>query len=101
MTSSAIRALGLGIVFMGIYILLVFSSLRDVLNPVLLAVVTTVTLSFDVLVAAGSYGAMMLVNPTMQVDVIFVIAILTVMGYSVNDTIVIFDRIRENYKNSE
>ena len=31
-----------------------------------------------------------------QVDVTFVAAILTIMGYSINDTIVIFDRIREN-----
>ncbi|OGC11648.1 protein-export membrane protein SecF [candidate division WOR-1 bacterium RIFOXYA12_FULL_52_29] len=33
-----------------------------------------------------------------QVDVTFVAAILTIMGYSINDTIVIFDRIRENLK---
>lgn len=33
-----------------------------------------------------------------QVDVTFVAALLTIMGYSINDTIVIFDRIRENLK---
>ena len=33
-----------------------------------------------------------------HVDSLFVTAILTVLGYSVNDTIVVFDRIRENYK---
>ena len=37
-------------------------------------------------------------NSTIQVDTIFVLAILTIMGYSINDTIIIFDRIRENMK---
>ncbi len=41
----------------------------------------------------------MMLDPTTQVDVIFVIALLTTMGYSINDTIVIFDRIRENLTN--
>jgi preprotein translocase subunit SecF len=35
-------------------------------------------------------------NPLVVVDSVFVMAILTVLGYSVNDTIIIFDRIREN-----
>ena len=33
-----------------------------------------------------------------QIDSLFVTAILTVLGYSVNDTIVVFDRVRENVK---
>ncbi|HMT27236.1 MAG TPA: hypothetical protein PKD96_02955, partial [Candidatus Absconditabacterales bacterium] len=41
-------------------------------------------------------GILMYFNQTIQIDVIFITAILTVMGYSINDTIVIFDRIREN-----
>jgi len=40
----------------------------------------------------------MAANSAVQVDLIFVIAILTIMGYSINDTIIIFDRIRENMK---
>jgi preprotein translocase subunit SecF len=34
----------------------------------------------------------------LEVDVLFVMAILAVLGYSVNDTIVVFDRVRENLK---
>jgi preprotein translocase subunit SecF len=37
-----------------------------------------------------------MLNHSVVVDSIFVMAILTVLGYSVNDTIIIFDRIREN-----
>lgn len=38
----------------------------------------------------------MMLVPTAQVDSIFIIVLLTVMGYSINDTIIILDRIREN-----
>jgi preprotein translocase subunit SecF len=58
------------------------------------------TLLHDVLIPVGIftilskyYGA--------EVDTLFVVAILTILGVSVSDTIVIFDRIRENLKNHE
>lgn len=70
--------------------------MRKVISPLLLAIVTIVTMIFDVSFASGIYGALMAMNQTIQVDTIFIIALLTVMGYSINDTIVIFDRIREN-----
>ncbi|MFZ5341240.1 MAG: hypothetical protein ACOZBL_01360 [Patescibacteria group bacterium] len=43
----------------------------------------------------------MKINPAVQVDSVFIIAILTIMGYSINDTIIIFDRVRENFKINE
>ncbi len=48
----------------------------------------------DVLVAVGFFAIFQL-----EVDSTFVAAILTIIGYSINDTIVIFDRIRENLRN--
>jgi preprotein translocase SecF subunit len=36
-----------------------------------------------------------------EVDVLFIVALLTILGISVNDTIVVFDRIRENLKLNE
>jgi SecD/SecF fusion protein len=47
------------------------------------------------------YGVMMWLNPTMQVDVIFIIALLTTMWYSITDTVVIFDRVREHIENDK
>jgi preprotein translocase SecF subunit len=44
----------------------------------------------------GAYGVWMAISETVQVDTIFIIALLTIMWYCINDTIVIFDRIREN-----
>ena len=43
----------------------------------------------------------MSLNGAVQIDTVFIIALLTVMGYSVNDTIVIFDRVRENVQDNE
>ena len=36
-----------------------------------------------------------------EVDILFVMALLAILGYSVNDTIVVFDRVRENLKHNE
>lgn len=51
---------------------------------------------FDILSPMGIYGIKMMIDSTAQVDVIFIIALLSTMGYSINDTIIIFDRIREH-----
>jgi len=41
----------------------------------------------------------MMIDHTMTINTVFIIAVLTNMGYSISDTIIIFDRIRENIKN--
>ena len=56
---------------------------------------------FDILATVGAYGLWMLVNDTLQVDTIFIISVLTVIAYGINDVIVIFDRIRENMSRSK
>jgi preprotein translocase subunit SecF len=55
------------------------------------AVSAVVALLHDVLIVIGLFSLFQ-----WEVDLVFVAAILTIVGYSVNDTIVIFDRIREN-----
>jgi len=57
------------------------------------AVATIASLLHNVLIVIGIFSIL-----RMEINVPFVAAILTVFGYSVNDTIVIFDRIRENIK---
>jgi len=99
MQSAALRAVIIGIIFMVVYMLFSFSAIRKVVSPSILASVTIVTMLFDILIPAGAYGLLMLINPTIQVDTVFIIAILTIMWYSINDTIIIFDRIRENAEN--
>lgn len=97
MKSSAIKAVVRGMVLMAIYILFAFAWMRQLISPALLGVITLWTMIFDIAFPAGMYGIWMSINPAIQIDAVFIIAILTVMGYSINDTIIIFDRVRENY----
>ncbi len=57
------------------------------------AVVALTTAIHDVVLALGIFSLLWL-----EIDSAFIAAILTIVGYSINDTIVIFDRIRENLK---
>jgi len=93
---AAKTALIWGIILMAIYVLIAFVWVREYFAPWIFSLVTVLTLMHDVIMAAGWYGIWMHFNPLVVVDSIFVMAILTVLWYSVNDTIIIFDRIREN-----
>ena len=56
-----------------------------------------VTLFHDSLIVISLYSILYNIVPwTMEIDQTFIAAILTIIGYSVNDTVIIFDRIREN-----
>jgi len=96
MQKATLWALSIGILFMAIYMLFSFATIRKYIPPFVLAGVTILTMLFDISIPVWAYGFWMMTNATIQVDIIFVIAILTTMWYSINDTIVIFDRIREN-----
>lgn len=55
-----------------------------------------VALAHDTLIVLGLYAILWKIMPfSMEIDQAFIAAILTVIGYSINDTVVIFDRIRE------
>lgn len=55
-----------------------------------------IALAHDVLACIAVYGIASALGMNLEVDQIFIAAILTVIGYSINDTVVVFDRIREN-----
>lgn len=70
-------------------------AFRRMIKSFRLGVCAIVALAHDVLIVLGIYaflGSFFL----MEVDIMFIAGVLTVVGYSVNDTIVVFDRIREN-----
>jgi SecD/SecF fusion protein len=57
---------------------------------------TIVSLAHDVIIVLGIYSFFQGIMPfSMDIDQAFIAAILTVVGYSVNDTVIIFDRVRE------
>ena len=60
-----------------------------------MGVTAIVALLHDVIIVVGTF-AVLGTFIGIQVDALFVTAMLTVIGYSVHDTIVVFDRIREN-----
>jgi SecD/SecF fusion protein len=95
-SSTAVQAIVWWLILMALFIVFEFSKIRKFIQPWVLAIITIVTMLFDILSPMGIYGLKMMFDATAQVDVIFIIALLTTMGYSINDTIIIFDRVREH-----
>ena len=85
MTKNAIIAVAIAIVLMLIYIWLRFE--------LFFGISAVLALVFDMVNLIGFYSLFQI-----QVNTPFIAAILTILGYSINDTIVVFDRIRENQR---
>ena len=96
MKTTAMQALIIWLVLMIIYMLLAFKEVRRYISPAILSSVVLCVMLFDILATVWAYWVWMLFNDTLQVDTIFIISVLTVIAYGINDVIVIFDRIREN-----
>ncbi len=73
-------------------------AFRRMPNPFRWGVCAIAALLHDVLVVVGVFAFLGGIFDW-QVDLMFIAGVLTVIGYSVNDTIVIFDRMRENVRN--
>lgn len=83
LTRNAVLALAIAAVLMIVYISFRFEAT--------FGVVAVAALLHDVLVTVGLFSLFQI-----EIDSAFVAALLTIVGYSINNTIVIFDRIREN-----
>lgn len=84
-------------------ILYIAWSFRAVSRPVAswkYGVAASIALFHDVLITMGAF-AILGKFYNIEISVAFIAAILTILGYSVNDTIVVFDRIRENLPKSD
>lgn len=89
------------LVSLGIIFFIAF-SFRKVSKPISswkYGIIAIVTLIHDVLIPVGVFAAVSHFYGT-EVDTLFVVAILTILGLSVSDTIVVFDRIRENLRHA-
>ncbi len=87
-------------VALGIILFIAF-SFRGVSRPVSswkYGFIAIVTLLHDIIIPVGIFAVLSHYNGA-EVDTLFVVAVLTVLGISVADTIVVFDRVRENIKN--
>ena len=91
-THGAIRSVALALVFIFVYILLRFRNLG-------FSVGSVVALALDTLIVIGFYSVCYgWIGFSLEIDQTFIGAILTVIGYSINDKVVVFDRIRENMR---
>lgn len=84
-------------------ILFIAFAFRHVSKPVQswkYGVVAIVTLLHDILLPVGLFAFLGHVAGA-EVDSLFIVALLTILGISINDTIVVFDRIRENLRRNE
>ena len=89
-TYGAIISVLVAIAAIFLYILLRFRN-------VAFSIGSTAALTFDTVFVLGVYSLLWgLVPMSLEIDQTFIGAILTVIGYSINDKVVVFDRIREN-----
>jgi len=89
----------IAVTIIGIVLFIAF-AFRKVSLPVSswkYGIVTIITLAFDVIVPAGVFIALTPFTGA-EIDILFVTALLAILGYSVHDTIVVFDRVRENLR---
>jgi len=83
---------GLIALIVSFFAIVVYLSLRFQLDYAIFAVIA---LLHDVMITVSVFAILGLVNHV-EVDSLFLVALLTIIGFSVNDTVVIYDRIREN-----
>ncbi len=96
--NTAKLTLFLAIIAIAVYIAYAFSGAIWGISSTSFALITLVTLFHDVGISTGLYIMTSYGFPEFQVDTFFVTALLTILWYSINDTIVVFDRIRSNLK---
>lgn len=94
---NAIKAIFVASVAIILYITLAFRKIPKPYSSIKFGICALAALIHDILVVVGLFSIFGHYFHV-EVDSLFITAVLTVMGFSVHDTIVVFDRIRENLK---
>ncbi len=87
--ASSAEAMIFSLIGIFLYILLRFRKWQFSLASI-------VALTHDTLFVIAAFAIASLFGATFEIDQVFIAAVLTVIGYSINDTVIVFDRIREN-----
>ena len=93
--TRAFWAIGLVLLGISLYIAFAFRKVSYPIKSWKYGVITLVTLFHDIAIPAGLLSVLGW-SGGIEIDTNFVVALLVIMGFSVHDTIVVFDRIREN-----
>lgn len=80
-----------------IYIAWAFKKVPKPLSSWKFGLCAVIALIHDLLITTGIVALISHYFPWMEIDVLFLTALLTIMGFSVHDTIVVYDRLRENF----
>jgi preprotein translocase subunit SecF len=95
--SKAVKAISVVIIMIVLFITFVFRKVSNPVSSWKYGLATIVALIHDVVIPTGFFvflGATM----GIELDLLFVTGLLAILGYSVHDTIVVFDRVRENLR---
>ncbi|GGF33207.1 protein translocase subunit SecDF [Echinicola rosea] len=90
--NSSMEAMFFALVAIFLYILLRFRKWQYSLASI-------IALAHDTLFVVAAFAIASAFGATFEIDQVFIAAMLTVIGYSINDTVIVFDRIRENISN--
>ncbi|MEK7576199.1 MAG: protein translocase subunit SecF [Patescibacteria group bacterium] len=92
---NALIALALALIAIILYVAFAFRKVSRPVSSWIYGVIAVVALLHDVFIPTGIFSFLRI-----EIDALFVTALLTVLGFSVHDTIVVFDRVRENLRRS-
>ena len=95
--SKALTAILATILVIILYVAFAFRKIPKEVSPWKFGASAIVALVHDVIIVTGFFVILSVVIG-IEMDALFITALLTILGYSVNDTIVVFDRVRENLK---
>lgn len=93
-------AIALVVAMIILYVAFVFRKVSRPVSSWVYGGVAVIALLHDVIIPTGAF-ALLGYTLGFEADTLFVVALLTILGLSVNDTIVVFDRIRENLRRNE
>ncbi len=94
-TANAFKAVAIASIAISLYVAFAFRKVSKPVSSWKYGICVIVTLLHDVVIVIGAFSILGHFFQV-EVDALFITALLTVMGFSVHDTIVVFDRIREN-----
>ena len=93
--SKSIKAIVVLLIAIVLYIALVFRKMARILSPWAMGFAAVVALAHDILIPFGVF-ALLGYYLDVEITAVFVAAALTILGYSLSDSVVVFDRVREN-----
>lgn len=80
-----------------IYIIIAFSKVSGVITGWQYGLTSILTLSFDILITLGIISVLGKFY-NVQFNIPIITALLTILGYTINDKVIVFDRVRENFR---